>query len=80
MRGLLHTVVLVNVADKKDTLKKLNESQESLRELANSGDHGSVISWDAGDQSGFCDTLPVQLLNPRSGQPLRIGIGQLPSQ
>ncbi len=34
MHGLLHTVVLVNVADKKDTLKKLNESQESLRELA----------------------------------------------
>lgn len=32
--GLLHTVVLVNVADKKETLKKLSESQDSLRELA----------------------------------------------
>jgi PAS domain S-box-containing protein len=34
LRGLLHTVVLVNVADKKETLNKLSESQESLRELA----------------------------------------------
>jgi PAS domain S-box-containing protein len=33
-QGLLHTVVLVNAADKKETLKKLSESQESLRELA----------------------------------------------
>ena len=32
--GLLHTVVLVNTSDKKETLKKLSESQESLRELA----------------------------------------------
>jgi PAS domain S-box-containing protein len=33
-QGLLHTVVLVNATDKKDTLRKLSESQESLRELA----------------------------------------------
>jgi PAS domain S-box-containing protein len=32
--GLLHTVVLVNTTDKKETLKKLSESQDSLRELA----------------------------------------------
>jgi len=34
LRGLLHTVVLVNVTDKKETLLKLSESQSSLRELA----------------------------------------------
>lgn len=34
LHGLLHTVVLVNAADKKETLRKLSESQESLRELA----------------------------------------------
>ena len=34
LHGLLHTVVLVNVTDKKETLKKLSDSQESLRELA----------------------------------------------
>ena len=33
-RGVLHTVVLVDASDKKETLKKLSESQESLRELA----------------------------------------------
>jgi PAS domain S-box-containing protein len=33
MRGLLHTVVLVNVEDKRHTLRKLSESQDSLREL-----------------------------------------------
>jgi PAS domain S-box-containing protein len=32
--GLLHTVVLVNVTDKKLTLKRLSETQDSLRELA----------------------------------------------
>jgi len=34
LHGPLYTVVLVNVSDKKETLKKLSESQESLRELA----------------------------------------------
>lgn len=34
LRGLLHTVVLVNVTDKKQTLKRLSESQDSLRALA----------------------------------------------
>ncbi len=34
LRGLLHTVVLVNVTDKKETLNKLSESQNSLRGLA----------------------------------------------
>jgi PAS domain S-box-containing protein len=34
LNGSLHTVVLVNATDKKDTLKKLSDSQESLRELA----------------------------------------------
>jgi PAS domain S-box-containing protein len=34
LHGSLYTVVLVNVSDKKETLKKLSESQESLRELA----------------------------------------------
>ena len=34
LNGLLHTVVLVNVADKKQTLKRLSETQDSLRELA----------------------------------------------
>jgi len=34
LHGLLQTVVLVNVSDKKETLKKLSESQNSLRELA----------------------------------------------
>jgi signal transduction histidine kinase len=34
LHGPLHTVVLVNATDKNATLKKLNESQESLRELA----------------------------------------------
>ncbi|NVO05099.1 MAG: response regulator [Rhodoferax sp.] len=34
LHGLLHTVVLVNVSDKKETLNKLSESQDSLRELA----------------------------------------------
>jgi PAS domain S-box-containing protein len=34
LHGLLHTVVLVNATDKKETLMKLSESQESLRELA----------------------------------------------
>jgi PAS domain S-box-containing protein len=34
LHGLLHTVVLVNVTDKKQTLKRLSESQNSLRELA----------------------------------------------
>lgn len=34
LHGLLHTVVLVNVSDKKETLKKLSDSQDSLRELA----------------------------------------------
>jgi PAS domain S-box-containing protein len=34
LHGLLHTVVLVNVADKKQTLKRLSETQDSLRELA----------------------------------------------
>jgi signal transduction histidine kinase len=33
-QGLLHTVVLVNATDKRETLRKLSESQESLRELA----------------------------------------------
>jgi len=34
LHGLLHTVVLVNVTDKKETLNKLSESQDSLRGLA----------------------------------------------
>jgi PAS domain S-box-containing protein len=34
LHGLLHTVVLVNVTDKKQTLKRLGETQDSLRELA----------------------------------------------
>jgi PAS domain S-box-containing protein len=34
LHGLLHTVVLVNVTDKKQTLKRLSETQDSLRELA----------------------------------------------
>jgi PAS domain S-box-containing protein len=34
LHGLLHTVVLVNVTDKKQTLMRLSESQDSLRELA----------------------------------------------
>ena len=34
LHGLLHTVVLVNVTDKKLTLKRLSETQDSLRELA----------------------------------------------
>jgi len=34
LHGLLHTVVLVNVADKKENLKKLNASQDRLREFA----------------------------------------------
>lgn len=34
LHGLLHTVVLMNVTDKKETLRKLSDSQESLRELA----------------------------------------------
>lgn len=32
--GLLHTVVLVNVTDKKENLKKLSDYQDRLRELA----------------------------------------------
>jgi signal transduction histidine kinase len=32
--GLLHTVVLVNVSDKKENLMKLSGYQDSLRELA----------------------------------------------
>jgi PAS domain S-box-containing protein len=34
LHGLLHTVVLVNVTDKKQTLMRLSETQDSLRELA----------------------------------------------
>ncbi len=34
LHGLMHTVVLVNVTDKKLTLKRLSETQDSLRELA----------------------------------------------
>ena len=34
LHGLLHTVVLFNVTDKKQTLKRLSETQDSLRELA----------------------------------------------
>jgi signal transduction histidine kinase len=34
LHGLLHTVVVVNVEDKKDTLQKLHASQHALRELA----------------------------------------------
>lgn len=37
-RGLLHTVVLVNVTDKIENLKKLNDSQERLREFAASNE------------------------------------------
>ncbi len=34
LHGSLHTVVLMNATDKKETLNKLSQSQESLRELA----------------------------------------------
>ena len=34
LNGLLHTVVLVNATDKNQTLKRLSETQDSLRELA----------------------------------------------
>lgn len=34
LRGLLHTVVLLNVTDKNLALRRLSESQDSLRELA----------------------------------------------
>jgi PAS domain S-box-containing protein len=34
LHGPLHTVVLVNATDKKETLKRLSDSQDSLRELA----------------------------------------------
>lgn len=34
IQGPLHTVVLMNTTDKKETLRKLSESQESLRALA----------------------------------------------
>jgi PAS domain S-box-containing protein len=34
LHGLLHTVVLSNVTDKKESLKKLNESQDRLRQFA----------------------------------------------